>query len=77
MAFLTILYADKITLYADCDQASNLWQHLKLPSELESELQDTVDWGRMWLDFIPRRTQLISIDWSNNFGGSNVKIFLF
>ena len=28
------------------DLASNLWQQLKLASELESDLRDTVDWGR-------------------------------
>ena len=29
-----------------CDQASDLWQQLELASELESNLRDTVDWGR-------------------------------
>ena len=28
---------------------SDLWQQLELASELESELQDTMDWGRKWL----------------------------
>ena len=32
---------DDTTLYSKCDQASNLWQQLKLASELESDLQDT------------------------------------
>ena len=32
-----------------CDQVSGLWQQLELASELESDLQDTVDWGREWL----------------------------
>ena len=36
------IYADT-TLYSKCDQASDLWQQLELASELESELQDTVD----------------------------------
>ena len=36
MTFLTISYADKIILYAD--QASNLWQQLKLVSDLEFDL---------------------------------------
>ena len=26
-----------------------MWQQLKLTSEFESDLQDTVDWGRKWL----------------------------
>ena len=39
-------------LYFKHDQTSNLWQQLELASELESNLQDTVDWGRKWLDDI-------------------------
>ena len=34
------LYADDTTLYSKCDQASDLWQQLKLASELESDLRD-------------------------------------
>ena len=33
--------ADDTALYSKCDQASYLWQQLKLASELESDLQDT------------------------------------
>ena len=40
---------DDTTLYSNCDQASGLWQQLELASELESDLRDTVDWGRKWL----------------------------
>ena len=40
------IYADDTTLYSKCDQASDLWQQLELASELEPDLQDTVDWGR-------------------------------
>ena len=36
-------------LYSKCDQASDLWQKLKLASELESDQRDTVDWGKKWL----------------------------
>ena len=47
------IYADDITLYSKFDQASYLWQQLELASELESDQQDTVGWGRKWLvDFI-------------------------
>ena len=35
--------ADDTTLYCKCDQAPDLWQQLKLASELESDLRDTVD----------------------------------
>ena len=40
------IYADDTTLYSKCDQASDLWQQLELASEVESDLQDTVDWAR-------------------------------
>ena len=43
------IYADDTTLYSKCDQASDLWQQLQLVSELESDLQDTADWGKKWL----------------------------
>ena len=69
------IYADDTTLYSKCDQASDLWQQLELVSELESDLQDTVDWDRKWLvDFGAGKTQLISFDRSNNTGAIDVKI---
>ena len=40
------IYADGTTLYSKCDQPSDRWQQLELVSELESDLQDTVDLGR-------------------------------
>ena len=40
------IYADDTTLNSKCDKASDLWQQLELPSELESDLQETEDWGR-------------------------------
>ena len=60
--------------YADCDWASDLWQQLELASELESDMWDTVDWGKKWLfDFNAGKTQLVSFDWSNNTGPTDVK----
>ena len=38
-----VIYADDTTLYSKSDHASDLWQQLELASELESDLQDTVD----------------------------------
>ena len=35
------IYANDMTLYSKCDQASDLWQQLELASKLESDLQDT------------------------------------
>ena len=50
-------------------------QQLELASGLESDLQDTVDWGRKWLvDFNAGKTQLVSFDWSNNNGSIDVKM---
>ena len=69
------IYADDTTLYSKCDQASDLWQQLELASELESDLRDTVDWGRKWLvDFNAGKIQLVSFDWSNNTGAIDVKM---
>ena len=53
------IYADDTTFYSKCDQASDLWQQVELASELEYDLQDTVDWGRKWfVDFNAGKTQL-------------------
>ena len=58
-----------------CDQESDFWQQLELASELESDLKETVDWGRTWLvDFNAGKTQLISFDWSNNTGAIDMKM---
>ena len=47
-----------------------------MPSELESDLcYEMLKWGRKWLvDFNAGKTQLVSIDWSNNTGCIDVKI---
>ena len=46
-----------------------------MASELESDLQDTVDWGRKWLvDFNAGKTQLVLFDWSKNTGAIDVKM---
>ena len=69
------IYADDTTLCSKYDQASDLWQQLELASELESDLRDTVDWGRKWLvDFNSGKTQLVSFDWSENTGAIDVKM---
>ena len=51
------IYADDTTVYSECDQASDLWQQLKLVSELESDLKNTVNWGKKWfVDFNAGKT---------------------
>ena len=67
--------ADDTTLYSKCDRASELWQQLELAFELESDLRDTVDWGKKWLvDFNAGKTQLVSFDRPNNNGSIDVKM---
>ena len=69
------IYADDTTLYSKCDQASDLWQQLGLASELESDLQDMVGWGKKWLvDLNAGKTRLVSFDWSNKNGSIGVKM---
>ena len=69
------IYADGTTLYSKCDQASDLWQQLELTSELESDLRDTIDWGKKWLvDFSTGKTLLVLFDQSNNNGSIDVKM---
>ena len=46
-----------------------------MTSKLESDLQDTVEWGRKWLfDLNAGKTQMVSFDWSNNTGAIDVKM---
>ena len=63
------IYTDDSSFYSNCDQASDLWQQHKLDSELESDLRDTVDWGKN-----AGKPQLVSFDRSNNNGSIDVKM---
>ena len=46
-----------------------------MASELESDLQDTVDWDKKWLvDFNAGKTQLVSFEQSNNNGCIDVEM---
>ena len=48
---------------------------LELAFELESDLQDFVDWSKKWLvDFNAGKTQLVLIDQSNNNGSIDLKM---
>ena len=56
-----ILLSMLMILLSKCDQSSDLWKQLELASELESDLRDTLDWGKKWLiDFNVDKTQLVS-----------------
>ena len=52
-----------------------MWQQLELASELESDLRDTLGWGKKWLvDFNAGKTHLVSFDRSNINGSIDVKM---
>ena len=69
------IYVDDTTFYSKCDQASDLWQQLELASELESDIQDTVDWGTKWLvDFNAGKTHLVLFDQCNSNGSIDMKM---
>ena len=75
MMLSVILLSILMILLSMYDQASDLWQQLQLASEHESDLRDTVDWGKKWLvDFNAGKTQLVSFDRSNNTGSIDVKM---
>ena len=78
MTFLIMLLSVLLILLSilSVNKASNLWQQLELGSKLESDLRDTVDWGRTWLiGFNAVKTQLVSFDWSNNTGAADVNMY--
>ena len=63
------IFTDDTTLYSKCNQASDLWLQLELAFELESNLQDTVDWGSN-----AAKTQFILFDQLNNTGAIDLKM---
>ena len=70
-----VIYADDTTLHSKWDQASDLWQQVELASELESDLQHTVYWGKKWpVELDAGKTQLVLFDRSNNNGSIDVKM---
>ena len=72
MTFLIML---SVATCGKCYLFVDLWQQLELASELESDLRDTVDWGRKWLaDFNAGNTQLVWFDRSKNTGDIGVKM---
>ena len=42
------IYADDTTLYSSSDKASDIWKQVEMSAELESDLRDTVEWGKRW-----------------------------
>ena len=76
MMLIAVLLSMLMTLISILsDQAFDLWQQLELASELESDLQDMVGWGRKWLvEFNAGKTRLVWFDQSNNTGAIDVKM---
>ena len=70
------IYADDTNLYSKCNQAYlNCSNNQKLASELGSNLQNTMDWGRkLFVDCNTGKTQLVSFEWCNNTGTIDVKM---
>ena len=66
------IYADDTSIYFIFDQASNLWQQLKLASEFESNF---ADWSNKWLvDFNAGKNELVLFDQSNTSGAIDAKM---
>ena len=75
MLVVILLSMLMVLLYSKCDQTSDLWQQLELASKLESDLWETVDWGKKWLvGFNAGKTQLFLFDQSNNTSAFLVKM---
>ena len=75
LSVIFAIYLDDTTLYSKCDQASDLWQQLILAYEIESDPQETVDWGKKQLvDFNAGKMQLVLLNGSNDTGAIDVKM---
>ena len=67
--------ANDNSIYVKFDLASDLWKQFNLASKLQFDPQDTVDWGRKWLnDFNDGKIQLVSFDQSINSDTIDVKM---
>ena len=69
------IYADSTTFCSKCYWATDLWQEPELASEPDSDLRDTVDWGRKRLvDFNAGKTQQVLFGWSDKTSAIDVKM---
>ena len=72
---MILLSIQSVIRYLISDQASDPCQQLELIFELESNLRNTVDWGKKWvIDFNAGKTQLVLFDRSNSNGSIDVKM---
>ena len=72
---LLLLYIKDLPDDAICNIAICADEQLELASELESDLQDTVDWDKKWLlDFNVEKTQLVLFNQPIKTGSINVKM---
>ena len=75
LSVIFAIYLDDTTLCSKSDQASDLWQQLTLAYEIESDPQETVDWGKKQLvDFNAGKMQLVLFNGSNDTGAIDVKM---
>ena len=79
MTFLMMLTVKLLSLLmilpSTLSMSRHLWQELEMAFGLESDLQDTVDWGRKWLvDFRAGKTQFVLFDWSSSSDAIDVKM---
>ena len=78
MTFLTmlsvVLLSMLMILLSILSVIRHLWQQLELASEIESNLQDTVNCRNWLVNFNAGKTQLISFDQSTNIGSIDVKM---
>ena len=64
-----------MTLYSSSDKASDIWKQLEMSAELESDLRDTVEWGKRWqVTFNAGKTHLVSFDCSVNSGNIDIRM---
>ena len=74
MTLLITLLSTLMILLSILSLTRHSWQQLDLAAELESDLKDTVDWGKKWLvDLNAGKIQLVSFDRSNNTGATDMK----
>ena len=76
LIMLSVILLSMLTiLLSTVSVIRHLWQQLELASNLESDLRNTVEWGRKRLvDFNAGKIQLVSFHQSNDTSAIDVKM---
>ena len=77
MTFLMMLSVVLLSMLMILHSTLNVIRHQICgnTSELQFDLRDTEDRGRKWfVDFNAEKTQVVSFDWSNDTGATDVKM---